>query len=417
MSAPPFRFIHAADLHLDLPCHGLHRASPAVTLALAHAPLTAWDALVQLTIDQNAAFLLLAGDICGGAERAVPAQLRFLEGLQRLSAHGVSTFMVLGDDDPAERWMSIHRWPEGVRCFGCQDVESVTLTTASGQVATIHGISHSTDRSQNCVARFRRGSAPGIHIGLLHSSVDTVEGAPCSIGDLRAAGMDYWALGHDHRHRQLSGGNPWVVYPGTLQGRSLTGDETGPKGAVVVTVADDVVSEVTHHALDDIRLMRTRVDVSTLADTSDVRRALDAAATRLRSESSNRLVVAACEVAGRAPAWMGAPPADALWDRLLEEQRQEQIGRDGLVWWDSLLDMTERGEVRTHPDISVHIHQLVDAWRRAPAGLERLLTDQGVPLGAPAVFVDHSTLDPIEVGGLLTRAERVALSTLEREQP
>ena len=62
----------------------------------AQAAQSAWDALVQLTIDQNAAFLLIAGDVCDGGERGIPAQLRFLTGLQRLSAHGIRTFIVRG---------------------------------------------------------------------------------------------------------------------------------------------------------------------------------------------------------------------------------------------------------------------------------------------------------------------------------
>jgi exonuclease SbcD len=420
MSSPAFRFVHAADLHLDAPFHGLRRASPAISHALGEAPLTAWDALVQLTIDQNAAFLLLAGDICDGAGRAVPAHLRFLEGLQRLSAHGVRTFIIRGDDDPAERWMGIHQWPSGVYCFGSQDVESVAVTTAAGQLATIHGISHSTERTTNRVARFRRGSESGIHIGVLHASVGTGDVAPwdcCSINDLQTVGMDYWALGHDHRHQRLSDGHPWIVYPGTLQGRSLNGDETGPKGAVVVTVTDGVVSNATHHALDAVRLMRAQVDVSTLAGTSDLRRALFAAATRLRSECTGHTLIATCEVVGRGQAWMGGQPADGLWDRLLEELRQEHVGGDTLVWWDSVLDMTEAREIRTQNDVSVHVHRVVEVLRRAPAGVNRLLSDQNVPLAGSAVLVGQSTLDPTDVNDLLTRAERAALSLLEREEP
>ena len=239
-----------------------------MTQALGHAPLAAWDALVQLTIDQNAAFLRLAGDICDGAERAIPAQLRFLSGLQRLASHGIRTFIVRGASDPADRWTGIHRWPDGVHCFGAHAHESVAVRTAEGQMATIHGISHAADRATNRVSRFRRGSEPGIHIGLLHTGVRAGDSAPAdhsSIGDLQAAGMDYWALGYEHRHRQVAEGHPWIVYPGTLQGRSLKGDETGPKGAVVVTVTDGNVSHVTQHALDAVRLMRLQLNASTLA--------------------------------------------------------------------------------------------------------------------------------------------------------
>ena len=114
---------------------------------------------------------------------------------------------------------------------------------------------------------------------------------------------------------------------------------------------------------------------------------------------------------------MGAQPADGLWDRFLEELRQEHLGEDALVWWDSVLDMTEAHEIRNQDDVSVYIHRLVEVLRRAPAGLDRLFSDQSVPLGGPAVFAGQSTLNSIEVDDLLTRAERAALSLLEREEP
>ena len=420
MSSPTFCFVHAADLHLDVPCHGLRRAPSAVTQALGHAPLAAWDALVQLTIDQNAAFLLLAGDICDGAERAIPAQLRLLSGLQRLAAHGIRTFIVRGASDPADRWTGIHRWPDGVHCFGAHAHESVAVRTAEGQMATIHGISHSADRATNRVSRFRRGSESGIHIGLLHTGVrgggDSAPGDHISIGDLQASGMDYWALGFEHRHRQVAEGHPWIVYPGTLQGRSLKGDETGPKGAVVVTVTDGHVSHLTPHALDAVRLMRLQLNASTLAGAADFRRALSAEAMRLRAECPGRTIVASCEVLGRRQAGVGAKLADALWDHILEDVRQEENGKAPLVWWDSVVDSTEAPENRSQGEASTYVRQLVEVFRRAPAGLDRLLSDQNVALGS-AMLGGKSALDSIEVNDLLTRAERVALSLLEPKEP
>ena len=421
MSSTTFRFVHAADLHLDAPFRGLRRASAAITHRLSQAPLAAWDALVQLTIDQNATFLLLAGDISDGTERAVRAHVRFLEGLQRLSAHGIRTFIARGDEDPAERWMGIHRWPDGVHCFGSHDVGSVAVTTAGEHIATIHGISHSADYATNRVARFRRGSESGIHIGLLHVSVgrtgDVSSCHQCSMNDFHAADMDYWALGHDHRHQVLSHGHPRIVYPGTLQGRSLNSDETGPKGAVVVTVANGVVRDARLHALDAVRLTTADVDVSTLAGPSDIRRAFLETATRLRGECTDRSVIACAVVRGRGQPWAEAQPTDGPWERLLEELRQADIAGDTFVWWDSVRNMMDAPEIRNQNDLAAHMRRLVDDLRRAPAELDRLLADHTVRLAGPAVRAGQPTLDAIEVGDLLTEAERVALRFLEREEP
>ena len=414
MSLPTFRFVHAADLHLDAPFHGVRRASPAITYALGQAALTAWDALVQLTIDQNAAFLLLSGDICDGGERAVPAQLRFLQGLQRLSAHAIPTFIVRGGGDPSDRWPGIQQWPNHVHCFGAHAVESMAVGAGGERLATIHGVSHASDRSNR---QFVRGVETGLHIGLLHAGVNTgsvTAGDHLPIADLQSAGMDYWALGTVHRHQHVSEGQPWIVYPGTLQGRSFKDDETGPKGAVVVTVSDGSVRDVTHHALDAVRLTRVQIDLSGLTGATDLRRALSSAAARLRSEGAGRTIIVTGELRGRAHGWMGAQLTDDLWDRLLDDLRQEDNGGEAVLWWDSLTDFTEGRELQSDDAVSMYVHRLVEVLRRAPAGLDRLLSDQSATL-APSMHAGRSTLDSHDVDHLLNRAERVALSLLERE--
>jgi hypothetical protein len=64
-----FHFVHAADLHLDTPFESIGRVAPAVAHELRDASLKSWDALVQLCVDEGAAFLLLAGDIYDGSRQ------------------------------------------------------------------------------------------------------------------------------------------------------------------------------------------------------------------------------------------------------------------------------------------------------------------------------------------------------------
>ena len=78
-----------------------------------------------------------------------------------------------------------------------------------------------------------------------------IEGyAPCTVEDLKRFGYDYWALGHVHAAEIVSR-DPWIVYPGNLQGRSVR--ETGPKGAMRVTVDDGRIVDVTPLPLDGAR--------------------------------------------------------------------------------------------------------------------------------------------------------------------
>ena len=102
-----------------------------------------------------------------------------------------------------------------------------------------------------------------LNIGLLHTSLDGARGhdpyAPCTVQDLARFGYDYWALGHIHA-AEIVARDPWVVYPGNVQGRSPR--ETGPKGAMRVTVEDGRIVSVEPFALDAARWAHERVDVA-----------------------------------------------------------------------------------------------------------------------------------------------------------
>src|SRR5277367_1737006 len=119
-----YSFVHAADLHLDTPFRGVHEVAPFVAAELREASLDAFDAIVTLALERGAAFLLVAGDVYDGAERGLRAQIRFRNGLARLAAAGIPSFVVHGNHDPvATGWSAISSWPEGVTVFPSDRVE------------------------------------------------------------------------------------------------------------------------------------------------------------------------------------------------------------------------------------------------------------------------------------------------------
>jgi len=61
-----FKFIHAADIHLDSPLKGLSRYESVPEEALRGACRRAFENLVDLAINERVAFVLLAGDLYDG---------------------------------------------------------------------------------------------------------------------------------------------------------------------------------------------------------------------------------------------------------------------------------------------------------------------------------------------------------------
>ena len=105
---------------------------------------------------------------------------------------------------------------------------------------------------------------PGLlNVGLLHTSAGGRPGhenyAPCRVEALVNHGYDYWALGHVHARETLCR-DPWIVFPGNLQGRHVR--ETGAKGAMLLTVEDGRLREPEFRPLDAVRWASLDLDAA-----------------------------------------------------------------------------------------------------------------------------------------------------------
>ena len=415
-------FVHAADLHLDTPFEGVRQDAPDMAELLRDASLAAFDRLVDLAIERAAAFLAIAGDVYDGAERGLRAQLRFRDGLARLADAGIPTFVVHGNHDPVEDgWQAIRSWPPQVTVFPSDEVVTRRVEVAGQPFATVHGISYPQRAVyENLARRFTRTADPGLHVGLLHATVgDQPEHdpyAPCSLDDLRAAGMDYWALGHIHRRQVVHRHDPWVVYAGNTQGRSPKPTERGAKGAYVVPVdatsAGLGIREPEFVAVDLVRFAELEADVGGLDELDEVADALTAAGEQARADADGRALVLRGRLTGRGPVHRELAQAGRL-DELVRALRDQAAGRHPPVWWDRVRDATrppvDRAALRTRGDVTGEIVRLVDRLRADP--------DERARVGEPAETILRAIGRPEPatppLDELLDEAEAAALDALE----
>lgn len=315
----PFRFIHAADLHLDSPFAGLSGVPEAVRRLLRGSTFAALDNLIELAVMAKADFVLIAGDVYDSADRSLRAQLRFHKAMQRLAENGISAFVVHGNHDPLDGREAKLEWPVGTHVFKAGEVERVRVHLGErGHIADILGISYPTPavrdnyavRFGECVVEQAEGRFGGLsgmradnapyRIGLLHANVDGSPGhedyAPCTLRELAGQGMDYWALGHVHTRRVLSEG-PWVVYPGNIQGRSMR--ETEAKGCYLAEVDEAGGTRLTFHALDAVRWQVRQVSIADMSTEQELKEALEAAVEEARTAAGGRPSVLRIVVAGR----------------------------------------------------------------------------------------------------------------------
>ena len=256
-----FRFLHAADIHLDSPLQGLERYPEAPVDAVRGAPRRAFERLVELALEERVAFVLLAGDLYDGDWKDYNTGLFFTAQMRRLAEAGIPVHLVSGNHDAASQITKRLSLPPNVHHYASRQPETILL--ADYDVA-IHGQSFASRRvSDDLAAGFPQADPGRFEIGLLHTSLDGRPGhadyAPCTVEGLRAKGYAYWALGHVHR-REIVSRDPWIVFPGNLQGRHAR--ETGGKGATLVTVDHGCVLDVAHHDLDVVRWARIEVDLA-----------------------------------------------------------------------------------------------------------------------------------------------------------
>jgi len=339
-----FRFIHASDLHLDTAFDGIAAKNERLAERLREASLQSWDRLVDLTIKRDASFLVLSGDLYDGPDRGLRAQLRFLKGLERLSERGISTFIVHGNHDPLEGWSAIRQWPEKVTVFGSSQVGRIEVKKGDQTIAQVYGISYAkSNTTENLALRFDRASGPGLHIGILHCNVGGVGEhapySPCSLDDLLARKMDYWALGHIHRREILRPGSPWIVYSGNLQGRSSKPSEQGAKGCIVVECDPSRVISVDFEPVDSVRFVQADMDVSEFQEIPDLERAILKLGDQMRAEHSGRDLVVRVQLIGRSSLSKDLKKESSLAE-LLRQLREECESLSPLLFWDRIEDRT-----------------------------------------------------------------------------
>lgn len=330
------RFVHAADLHIDSPLRGLDRYEGAPVSRLRGATRKALENVVTTCIEERAAFLLLAGDVFDGAWKDYSTGLFFCTQMTRLREANVPVVLVRGNHDAQSSVVKALRLPENVHELSSRKPASFGVP---GTNVVVHGQSFATRVTTDDLAARYPDRVPGaFNVGLLHTSVDGREGhepyAPTSIEIMRAKGYDYWALGHVHAREVLSE-DPWIVFPGNLQGRHAR--ETGPKGASLVTIEDGHVASVEHRALDVVRWELVGVDVSAASDPLDVVDLVRAELERRSLEAGDRVLAARVAIGGATKAnaalrrdvdklvsELRAAAGDALGDRVwLEKIRVE----------------------------------------------------------------------------------------------
>ena len=413
-----FRFIHIADTHIDSPLRGLEAYDGAPVEALRGATRRAFANLVRLALDEAVDFIVIAGDLYDGDWKDFSTGLFFTRQMARLREAGIPVYVIAGNHDAASVLTRRLSLPDNVHFFSTRAAESKQV---AGLPVVIHGrgFPHRAV-PENLVPDYPAPVSGLFNIGLLHSSLNGAPGhdtyAPCTLRDLTDKGYDYWALGHVHQPQVLAR-DPWVVFPGNLQGRHIR--EAGARGCQLVSVSDSLeVIDAEHRPLDLVRWQRISVDLSA-ADGLDqaisligdaLREALPAADGRLLAvrialsgatalhgqlQRNQPRLRAECIAQGQ----MIAP--EELWIEEIEidttprYQLAELAARDDLT---RIVLETLDGALAGELDLPAEVQ---DALKQLPADIRTDIEADLAPAGRAALLGDvrATVLEALQVGG------------------
>lgn len=425
----PFRFIHSADWHLDAPFKGLAGLPPALLARLRDSGFRALDALTDLAIRERADFVLVSGDLYDAADRSLRAQRKVQQAAETLAAHGIRLLAVHGNHDPLQGYRARLALPDNVHIFGGDRVETVRVTGRDGEpIAAVSGISYVRPAvADNLAARFPAPDGDLFSIAMLHTNVDGDPAhdnyAPCTTGQLARAGYDYWALGHVHTRKVLAE-DPWIVYPGNLQGLSIR--ETGEKGAYLVEVDADGQARLTFHPLHAVRWEKLAVSIDGMQDEQALMDALERALLAAAEREAGVPVMARVVLAGRGPLHRRLQEGPLLPE--LKEALREAFASPGgrladeaFVWLESVRVQTglawELDRLRQQDSFVGDLIRQTDALLQDEAALRAFFAEAAEPLLSNVKLSRRlGEAEAAELANWIVQARELALAELMEEE-
>jgi DNA repair protein SbcD/Mre11 len=383
------KFIHTADIHLDSPLCGLASYQNAPVEALRTATRDAFRNLVNEAIDEQVDFVVIAGDLYDGNWRDYNTGHFFVREMGRLNAAAIPVYLLYGNHDAESEMTKRLMFPPNVHVFDAR--KPVTHRIEALRVA-LHGRSFKDAATlENLAVDYPDPVAGWLNIGVLHTALEGYAAharyAPCSLAELTAKGYDYWALGHVHEHAVLQK-DPWVVFPGNLQGRHIR--ETGPRGAVLVTADDSGIVSVDRLIVDVMRWERVDVDASTADDLPAVVALASCAFEALLSrQADSKPMSMRVTISGRSAAHGELFGMDA---QLREEILAQAAALGGERLW------VEKVKVETTPAVDAsQIRERADAIADLQALLEQVPSDESFMRGLAEDLQQLTGKAPLEL--------------------
>jgi len=382
----PYRFVHAADIHLDSPLRSLVLRDPELGELIGNATRRAFVSIIDLCLSEQVDALLLAGDLYDSDQTSMKTARFLAEQIRRLHEAGISVFVIRGNHDALSKITKELTFPESVTLFGGRADAIPVDRENNGFAVAIHGLSFARPHSpDSLLPRFKAPIEGAVNIALMHTSLTGATGhddyAPCKVADLDAAGFDYWALGHIHK-RSVAKGRRTVVMAGMPQGRDM--GESGPKSVTLVTIADDRSIQIEERVTSVAQFELIPIDLTGIDDWRGMVATVTKNIERMRGQVQSEHLVARLRLIGSTPlAWR------LRWDdQLLKTEAADRAFVVGKSWIEKIEIDCHAPEALAGPAVDplIELRRLIgeevltsNAYQTEVTGIARELQSQLPP--------------------------------------
>ncbi|MBN1908411.1 MAG: hypothetical protein JW818_01615 [Pirellulales bacterium] len=334
MSRWPFRFVHAADFHLETPPFGIAEAPEHLGELFLEAAYGAAGRVFETALSEEVDFLILSGDVLDCRHTGPRGPLFLVEQFERLAERDIIVYWAGGRVDPPEAWPPSIRLPDNVHVFLQGTVDTRVFHRDDTPLVRLLG----TSRARG--GRIRPAqfdpSEPGLFsIAVAHGKVTS--------DDLKSSRVDYWALGGRHAAKTYSRTAPMAHCPGSPQGRQP--EETGPHGCTLVKVDTERNIELSQVATDVMRWQHEQISVDAQTDRAALEKALREKVEALGDSATDGDRLISWTVTGSGPLvaqLRQGPLADELLGQLCH-----QYGYDSPARWSVSLSVEPQAVPKT----------------------------------------------------------------------
>ena len=319
-----YKLIHCADIHLDTPFHS--KSSEQASIARRELR-RAFLSVIECIKKEGIAAALLSGDIFDSAYPSADTVAFFKDALA--SVPDCAFVISPGNHDPyTDDGVYGGEFPDNVHIFRSNELSYIDVPNTDIRV---YGYAFTSPSLDTCpFINKKPEDSEKINVLCAHADIGNPLSVYCpvSLNDIAGSGFDYCAFGHIHLNDgvKIASAVPYA-YSGCLSGRDF--GETGPKGAIIVSIDSDKKPTFESRIFSRYDYEERTVDVTGVCDGSELRNRINSVIDGLKKEIFLRL-----ELVGSVPMTLTVDPS-ALEGELSDKVFYIEIEDSTLPLYDS----------------------------------------------------------------------------------